>query len=108
MLIFLFSLAGIPPIAGFAAKLSIFYAAIQGGYYWLAIIGILNSAVAAYYYLRVVVIMYMREPEGELKSAVASPILWAGIALALAGTILLGILPGDILEAARLSATTLL
>jgi hypothetical protein len=56
----------------------------------------------------VVVIMYMREPEGELKSAVASPILWAGIALALAGTIYLGIMPGDILEAARLSATTLL
>ena len=108
MLIFLFSLAGIPPTAGFAAKLSIFYAAIQGGYYWLAIIGILNSAVAAYYYLRVVVIMYMREPEGELKSAAASPILWAGIALALAGTILLGILPGDILEAARLSAIILL
>jgi NADH-quinone oxidoreductase subunit N len=108
MLIFLFSLAGIPPTAGFAAKLSIFYAAIQGGYYWLAIIGILNSAVAAYYYLRVVVAMYMKEPEGELASAAASPILWAGIALALAGTILLGILPGDILEAARQSAITLL
>ena len=108
MLIFLFSLAGIPPTAGFAAKLSIFYAAIQGGYYWLAIIGILNSAVAAYYYLRLVIIMYMREAEGELPSAAASPVLWAGIALALAGTILLGILPGGILEAARLSAITLL
>jgi NADH-quinone oxidoreductase subunit N len=108
MLIFLFSLAGIPPTAGFAAKLSIFYAAIQGGYYWLAIIGILNSAVAAYYYLRVVILMYMREPEGELPSAAASPLLWAGIALALAGTILLGILPGGVLEAARLSAVLLL
>lgn len=108
MLIFLFSLAGIPPTAGFAAKLSIFYAAIQGGYYWLAIIGILNSAVAAYYYLRVVVIMYMREPEGELPAAAPSPFLWAGIALALAGTILLGVLPGGVLEAARLSAVILL
>lgn len=108
MLIFLFSLAGIPPTAGFAAKLSIFYAAIQGGYYWLAIIGILNSAVAAYYYLRVVVIMYMREPEGELPAAETSPLLWAGIALALAGTILLGILPGGVLETARLSAVILL
>jgi NADH-quinone oxidoreductase subunit N len=93
MLIFLFSLAGIPP---------------TGGYYWLAIIGILNSAVAAYYYLRVVILMYMREPEGELPSAAASPLLWAGIALALAGTILLGILPGGVLEAARLSAVLLL
>ena len=108
MLIFLFSLAGIPPTAGFAAKLSVFYAAIQGGYYWLAIIGILNSAVAAYYYLRVVVYMYMKEPEGELTAAAASPILWAGIALALAGTILLGILPGAVLEAARASAVILL
>ena len=108
MLVFLFSLAGIPPTAGFAAKLSIFYAAIQGGYYWLAIIGILNSAVAAYYYLRVVVVMYMREPEGELPAAAPSHLLWVGIALALAGTIYLGIQPGDILEAARASALILL
>jgi NADH-quinone oxidoreductase subunit N len=108
MMIFLFSLAGIPPTAGFAAKLTIFYAAIQGGYYWLAIIGILNSAVAAYYYLRVVIVMYMKEPEGELPSATTSPLLWAGIALALAGTILLGILPGGVLETARLSAVILL
>lgn len=108
MLIFMFSLAGIPPTAGFAAKLSVFYAAIQGGYYWLVIIGILNSAVAAYYYLRIVVYMYMREPEGEKPAAAASPLLWAGIALALAGTILLGILPGGVLEAARLSAVILL
>ena len=83
-------------------------AAIQGGYYWLVIIGILNSAVAAYYYLRIVVYMYMREPEGEKPAAAASPLLWAGIALALAGTILLGILPGGVLEAARLSAVILL
>ncbi|UCG38506.1 MAG: NADH-quinone oxidoreductase subunit N, partial [bacterium] len=108
MLVFLFSLAGIPPTAGFAAKLSIFYAAIQGGYYWLAIIGILNSAVAAYYYLRVVVIMYMREPVGEFPPPVSSPLLWAGIALALAGTILLGILPGGVLEAARTSVIMLI
>jgi NADH-quinone oxidoreductase subunit N len=108
MLIFMFSLAGIPPTAGFAAKLSVFYAAIQGGYYWLVIVGILNSAVAAYYYLRIVVYMYMREPESEKPAPAASPLLWAGIALALAGTILLGILPGGVLEAARLSAVILL
>jgi NADH-quinone oxidoreductase subunit N len=107
MLIFLFSLAGIPPTAGFAAKLSIFYAAIDGGYYTLVIIGVLNSAVAAYYYLRVVMIMYMREPEGALPEATTSPLLWAGIALALLGTILLGVLPGGILEAARSAAMLL-
>lgn len=108
MLIFLFSLAGIPPTAGFAAKLSIFYAAIQGEYYWLAIIGILNSAVAAYYYLRVVVFMYMREPEGEMPAAAASRMLWAGIALALAGTLYLGVQPGGILEVARDSVLLLI
>ncbi len=108
MLIFLFSLAGIPPTAGFAAKLSIFYAAVQGGYYTLVVIGILNSAVAAYYYLRVVVFMYMKEPETDLAFAGTSPLLWAGIALALAGTIVLGVLPGGVLEAARLSVLSLL
>ena len=108
MLIFLFSLAGIPPTAGFAAKLSVFYAAVQGGYYTLVVFGVLNSAVAAYYYLRVVVVMYMREPEGEQAYTGTSPLLWAGIALALAGTIVLGVLPGGVLEAARLSVITLL
>jgi NADH-quinone oxidoreductase subunit N len=108
MLIFMFSLAGIPPTAGFAAKLFIFYAAIEGGYYVLVIFGILNAAVAAYYYLRVVMIMYMREPEVELPAAATSPMLWAGIALALLGTILLGVLPGGVLEAALASAAALL
>ena len=108
MLIFLFSLAGIPPTAGFAAKLSVFYAAIQGKYYLLAVLGILNSAVAGYYYLRVVVLMYMKEPERELPEATSSPLLWAGIAFALAGTIFLGVLPEGVLEAARESVIALL
>jgi len=108
MMVFLFSLAGIPPTAGFAAKLSVFFAAIQGEYYWLAIIGILNSAVAAYYYLRVVVLMYMKEPEKELGKATSSPLLWTGITLALVGTLYLGILPGGILEKARLAVNILL
>ncbi|MEE8547534.1 MAG: NADH-quinone oxidoreductase subunit N [bacterium] len=108
MLIFLFSLAGIPPTAGFAAKLSIFYAAVQGGYYVLVVIAVLNSGVAAYYYLRVVIVMYMQEPEVETVFAGTSPLLWAGIALAMAGTIVLGVLPGGVLEAARLSVMSLL
>ena len=108
MLIFLFSLAGIPPTAGFAAKLSIFYAAVQGGYYTLVVIGVLNSAVAAYYYLRVVIVMYMQEPSTEESFAGTSPLLWAGIFIALAGTLVLGILPGGVLEAARLSVMSLL
>lgn len=101
MLVFLFSLAGIPPTAGFAAKLSIFFAAIEGKYYLLVVLGVLNSLVAAYYYLRLVVIMYMREPEGAPVEMSSSVVLWAGIALAVAGTILLGVLPDGVLQTAR-------
>ena len=108
MMIFMLSLAGIPPTAGFAAKLYVFYAGIQGGYYTLVIIGILNSVVAAFYYLRIIVLMYMKEPEGEFAATEGSLVLWAGIALALTGTIVLGILPGGVLEAARLSVLSLM
>ncbi len=108
MMIFMLSLAGIPPTAGFAAKLYVFYAGIQGGYYTLVVIGLLNSVVAAFYYLRIIVLMYMREPEGEFAVSPRSLILWAGIALALTGTLILGILPGGVLEAARLSVLSLM
>jgi NADH-quinone oxidoreductase subunit N len=63
MLVFLFSLAGIPPTAGFIAKFYIFMAAVKAGYIWLAVIGALLTAVSAYYYIRVIVVMYMQEPE---------------------------------------------
>ena len=108
MMIFMLSLAGIPPTAGFAAKLYVFYAGIQGGYYTLVVLGILNSVVAAFYYLRIIVLMYMKEPEGEFAAANGSLVLWAGIALAVTGTIVLGILPGGVLEAARLSVLSLM
>ncbi len=65
MMVFLFSLAGIPPTAGFAGKFYIFMGAVQAGYVWLAVIGVLNSAVSAFYYLRVIMRMYMGEPAGE-------------------------------------------
>src|SRR5262249_35155071 len=61
--IFLLSLVGIPPTAGFVGKFYLFGAAVKAGYVWLAVIAVLNSAVAAYYYLRLIVYMYMREPE---------------------------------------------
>jgi NADH-quinone oxidoreductase subunit N len=63
MLIFMFSLAGIPPTAGFIAKFYIFMAAVQAGYIWLAVVGALLTAVSAFYYIRVIVVMYMQEPE---------------------------------------------
>ncbi len=65
MTVFLLSLAGIPPTAGFIAKVGVFTAAISAGYWPLALIGVLASVAAAFFYLRVVVLMFMREPEGE-------------------------------------------
>jgi len=63
MLIFMFSLAGIPPTAGFIAKFYVFMAAIKAGYVWLAVVGALLTAVSAFYYIRVIVVMYMQEPD---------------------------------------------
>lgn len=65
MLVFMFSLAGIPPFAGFVGKFYIFMAAIKANLVWLAVVGVLFSAISAYYYLRVVMVMYMKEPDPE-------------------------------------------
>ncbi|MBK8050146.1 MAG: NADH-quinone oxidoreductase subunit N [Anaerolineales bacterium] len=92
--VFLFSLAGVPPLAGFFAKFFIFGAAVQGGWSWLAAIGMLNSAIGAYYYLRIVVDMYFAEPTEE--TAIASKRSYAaafGLAIAVVFTIGLGIFP---------------
>ncbi|MBM4439265.1 MAG: NADH-quinone oxidoreductase subunit N [Candidatus Rokubacteria bacterium] len=99
--LFLLSLIGIPPLAGFVGKFYLFGAAVQGGHLWLAIVAVLNSAVAAYYYLRVIVFMYMREPEGA--AARWSPSFAGGVALAVAaiGIVLLGVMPAPFAELAQ-------
>src|SRR5437867_2262600 len=101
MTIFLLSLAGIPPTAGFVGKLYIFKAAIEGRLYILAAIGLLNSAIAAYYYLGIVVAMWM-QPEAEGPAPARSGFA-ASTALALSSvaTLLLGVWPGPVLEIAR-------
>ena len=106
--LFLLSLVGIPPLAGFVGKFYLFGAAVQGGYLWLAVIGVLNSAVAAYYYLRVIVYMYMREPEGP--AAGWTPSFAGGVALAVAATgiILLGVMPAPFAELAQSAVAPLL
>jgi len=73
MSIFLLSLAGVPPLAGFMGKFYVFSTAVKAQYYWLAIIGFLNSVVAAYYYLRVMMYMYFRETIGEPGTADKAP-----------------------------------
>jgi NADH-quinone oxidoreductase subunit N len=103
--IFLLSLIGVPLTAGFFGKFYIFQAAIESKLIWLAILGLLNSAVAAYYYLRILVVMYMHEP-GEAASEL-EPLptgLKAALLTAVAGVLLLGIFPAALLEFAIRSA----
>jgi NADH-quinone oxidoreductase subunit N len=98
--IFLLSLAGIPLTAGFTGKLFLFSAAIKSGMYWLVVFAVLASAIGIYYYLRVIVFMYMREPEDE-SSAVDFPLVARiVIVIMVIGTIYLGVLPGSLLEMA--------
>jgi NADH-quinone oxidoreductase subunit N len=108
--LFLLSLVGIPPLAGFVGKFYLFGAAVQSGYLWLAVVGVLNSAIAAYYYLRVIVYMYMREPDGATASAVYAPSLAGGLALAisLAGIVLLGLMPAPFVDLAQSAVAPLL
>jgi NADH-quinone oxidoreductase subunit N len=94
MSVFMFSLAGVPPFAGFFAKFFVFSAAVQGGWSWLAAIAMLNSAISAYYYLRITVSMYFGEPDTEtVTTPVRSMPATVGMYIALAFTILLGIFP---------------
>jgi NADH-quinone oxidoreductase subunit N len=107
MLIFMLSLGGIPPTAGFMGKFWIFGAAIESGYVWLAVIGVLMSAVSLYYYIRVVVFMWIREEITAPSPLRLSPALGLALALALAGTLAIGIYPARIFDFAESSARTL-
>lgn len=92
MAIFMFSLAGVPPTAGFIAKFYVFTAAYEGGLGWLALIGLLTSALAVYFYLRIVLRMFTREPERSFEPALDRG-LKVDIALAAALTLLIGLIP---------------
>ena len=103
--IFLLSLIGIPITGGFFAKFYVFSAALQANLVGLVIIGVLNSAVASYYYLRLIVVMYMREAREDLPLPRIPLGLGTALAVSLAATIYLGVLPGRVLDyAARTAA----
>jgi NADH-quinone oxidoreductase subunit N len=106
MLVFMLSLGGIPPTAGFMGKLWLFSAAIEAGYVWLAVIGVLNSAISLYYYIRIVVFMYLKT-ETTGSEPVASPALAFTLAVAVVATIVLGMYPRLLFELADLSAQSL-
>jgi NADH-quinone oxidoreductase subunit N len=106
MLLFMLSLGGIPPTAGFMGKFWLFSAAIDAHYYWLAVIGVLNSAISLYYYIRIVVFMYLKkEAIGAQPST--SPALAMVLGVAVLGTLVLGVYPRLLFELAELSARTL-
>ncbi len=108
MALFMLSLAGIPPTGGFMAKLYIFSAAIQAKYLGLAIIGVLNSVVSVYYYLRVTVVMYMGQEKAEPAAEQISPAVVLAVLVAIAGTLELGLFPSGVLEVALRSVVALL
>ena len=106
--IFLLSLIGIPVTGGFFAKFYVFSAALQSNLVGLTIIGVMNSAIAAYYYLRVIVYMYMRDERTEAPVARIPAGLGVGLAISLVATIYLGVMPGRVLDYAIESAQNLL
>ncbi len=107
MAVFMLSLAGIPPTAGFAGKFYLFSAAIEAGYVGLAVIGVLNSVVSVYYYLGVLVQMFMTEGARAIDPPTSRPCLLATILVAVAATVLIGVLPAGPMEVARLSFLSL-
>jgi NADH-quinone oxidoreductase subunit N len=106
MLLFMLSLGGIPPTAGFMGKFWLFSAAIDAHYYWLAVIGVLNSAISLYYYIRIVVFMYLKK-ETIGATPTVSPTLALTLGVAVFGTLLLGVYPQLLFQLADMSARTL-
>ncbi|MEC4685325.1 MAG: NADH-quinone oxidoreductase subunit N [Nitrospirota bacterium] len=104
MLVFMFSLTGIPPTAGFIGKFYLFKAVIGAGYIWLAVVAVIFSAISAYFYLRVVMYMYMLEPEGEAVTLSLSPSLGLALLITTLVVIFIGIYPSPLLSFARLAA----
>jgi len=96
MLVFMFSLTGIPPTAGFIGKFNLFMAAIKAGYTWLVVIAVIFSAISAYYYLRVVMNMYMKEMKEEA-AIVPSPSLGLAILITVLMVFVIGIMPSVVI-----------
>jgi NADH-quinone oxidoreductase subunit N len=106
--VFLLSLIGIPMTGGFFAKFYVFSAALRANLVWLTLIGVVNSAIGAYYYLRIIVVMYMRESRKEVPVAPVPIGLGIALALSILTTLYLGILPNRVLQIAQHSAQNLI
>ena len=100
------SLTGVPPTVGFMVKIYIFGAAVSSGLAWLVVVGVINSVVSAYYYLRVVKVMYLSPPESEEPITSGLPLRVAVLATT-AGVLVFGVYPKPLLELARTAAEVL-
>ena len=107
MLIFMFSLTGIPPLAGFMGKFYIFKSAVQAGLVWLAVVGVIFSSISAYFYLRVIMVMYMNEPKEKIELS-TSPALALALAISVTSVIVIGVYASDLLNYARASIAGLM
>jgi NADH-quinone oxidoreductase subunit N len=106
MLLFMLSLGGIPPTAGFMGKFWLFGAAIDSGYFGLAVIGVLNSAISLYYYIRVVVFMYLKK-DTLGSEPTSSPALNVALAVAVVATLVLGMYPRLLFEVAEAASRSM-
>jgi NADH-quinone oxidoreductase subunit N len=100
------SLTGIPLTGGFVGKYYLFWSAVQSDLIWLAVVGVLTSVVSAFYYLRVVIEMFMREPQMDIEPARYGS-LNVSLALTAAATLILGVLPSGLLTLAQEAARVL-
>mgnify|MGYP001819404172 CR=1 FL=1 len=98
MLIFLLSLTGIPPTGGFFGKIYLFAAVVKAGYTWLAVVGVLTSAISLYYYFGIVVNMYLKPSEDETPMPLKAPALVGAIVICAGITLLLGLLPESLVD----------
>ncbi len=104
--LFLLSLLGMPLTAGFMGKIMVFSAALRQGYVWLVVIGVLNTAVSAYYYLRLIIVMFFRERSTEWSSPPVPASVAVALVITIAGVFYLGIFPGRVINAFSARPTT--
>ena len=107
MTIFLLSLGGFPPTAGFVAKWYVFSAAVKAGYYWLAVIGVLTSVISVFFYLRIVVMMYMSPDDAAARFPAVPRIAGAALIVSAILVFYLGVLPTRVLDWAAASISTI-
>ncbi len=101
MLLFLLALTGIPPTGGFVGKVYLFASAVQSGWAWVAVVGVVTSAISLYYYFRVVVYMYLRDSTDAAPAPLPSRAIVGAIALCALATLVMGVYPGPFIELAK-------